>query len=203
MSSNAAPPPCSADDFPTDGLPHCYLRQLIDENGGEAAFEGWTTSNFKRNFIVPKTQATKLSLCAQLLQDGDARVQTATWFVSHAWQFKFLDLVRALEAFFADKPGAIIWLDLISTSQHTTFDKPPAWWQQTFISAIGRMGQMVMVMTPWDNPTCLTRAWCLIELSSCTRVAAAAVSFVWRSHLMNALGLLSKSAIEQARSTIC
>ena len=167
MSSSAAPPPCSSDDFPTDGLPHCYLRQLIDENGGDAAFEGWTTSSFKRNFIVPKTQATKLSLCAQLLQDGDARVQTATWFVSHAWQFKFLDLVRALEAFFADKPGAIIWLDLISTSQHTTFDKPPEWWQQTFISAIGRMGQMVMVMTPWDNPICLTRAWCLIELYAC------------------------------------
>jgi tetratricopeptide (TPR) repeat protein len=29
------------------------------------------------------------------------------------------------------------------------------------------MGQMVMVMTPWDNPVCLTRAWCLIELYAC------------------------------------
>ena len=24
-----------------------------------------------------------------------------------------------------------------------------------------------MVMTPWDNPICLTRAWCLIELFAC------------------------------------
>jgi hypothetical protein len=150
-----------------DGLPLSYLRELIDENGGEAAFEGLTTSNVKRSIIVPKTQATKLSLCAQLKQEGDARVQTATWFVSHAWQFKFLDVVRALEAFFADKPGAIIWLDLVSTSQHATFDKPPEWWQHTFCSAIGGMGQMVMVMTPWDNPVCLTRAWCLIELHAC------------------------------------
>jgi hypothetical protein len=99
-----------------------------------------------------------------LRQQGDARVQTATWFVSHPWQIKFLDLVRALEAFFADKPGAILWMDLISASQHTTFDRPPEWWQHTFISAIGRMGQVVMVMTPWHNPICLTRAWCLIEL---------------------------------------
>jgi tetratricopeptide (TPR) repeat protein len=167
MSSSTAPPLPLADDFPTDGLPPCYLRQLIDEYGGEAAFEGLTTSNVKRNFIVPKTQATKLSLCAQLLQEGDARVKPATWFVSHAWQFKFLDVVRALEAFFADKPDAIIWIDLMSTSQHATFDRPPEWWQQTFISAIGRMGQMVMVMTPWDNPICLTRAWCLIELYAC------------------------------------
>ncbi len=75
--------------------------------------------------------------------------------------------MRALEAFFVDNPNAVIWLDLISTSQHATFDRPPEWWQKTFISAIGAMGQMVMVMTPWDNPICLKRAWCLIELYAC------------------------------------
>ncbi len=80
---------------------------------------------------------------------------------------KFLDLVRALEAFFKDKPGAIIWIDLFSTSQHATFDRGREWWQQTFMFAIGRMGRMVMVMTPWDNPICLTRSWCLIELYAC------------------------------------
>jgi hypothetical protein len=101
-------------------------------------------------------------------QEGDARIQPATWFVSHAWRYKFLDLVKALEAFFADKGGGVvIWLDLFSTSQHSTFSKPPEWWQQTFVTAIGQMGQMVMVMTPWDNPICLTRAWCLIELYAC------------------------------------
>jgi tetratricopeptide (TPR) repeat protein len=113
---------------------------------------------------VPKTQSTKLSLCAQMRKAGDARVRPATWFVSHTWQYKFMDVVSALEAFFADKPDAIIWMDLLSTSQHATFDRPPEWWQQTFTSAIGQMGQMVMVMTPWDHPVCLTRAWCLIEL---------------------------------------
>ena len=157
----------SDDDFPKLGLPPSFLRDIIDKNGGEAAFEGQTTSHVKRTIIVPLTAASKLSLCAQMQQEGDARVQTATWFVSHPWQIMFLDLVRALECFFADKAGAIIWLDLLSTSQHATFDKPPEWWQQTFCSAIGRMGQMVMVMTPWDNPICLSRAWCLIELHAC------------------------------------
>jgi tetratricopeptide (TPR) repeat protein len=154
-------------DFEIFGLPVSFFRELIDGNGCEAAFEGMTTSNVKRSIIVPKTQATQLSLCAQMRREGDARVQNATWFVSHAWQMKFLDLVRALEAFFKDKPGAIIWIDLFSTSQHATFDRGPEWWQQTFMSAIGRMGRMVMVMTPWDNPICLTRAWCLIELYAC------------------------------------
>ena len=154
-------------DFDSYGLPISFFRELIDGNGGEAAFEGMTTSNVKRSIIVPKTQATQLSLCAQMRQEGDARVRNALWFVSHAWQMNFLDLIRALEAFFKDKPGAIIWIDLFSTSQHATFDKDPKWWQQTFISAIRRMGRMVMVMTPWDNPICLTRAWCLIELYAC------------------------------------
>jgi tetratricopeptide (TPR) repeat protein len=157
-----------ADDFPVDGAPFSFLREFIDANGGEAAFEGLTTSQVKRSIVVPKTQANQLSLCAEMKQEGDARIQPATWFVSHPWQIKFLDLVRALEAFFADKGGGvIIWLDLFSTSQHSTFSKPPEWWQQTFITAIGQMGQMVMVMTPWDNPICLTRAWCLIELYAC------------------------------------
>ncbi len=113
------------------------------------------------------TQSTQLSVCAQMRQEGDARVQTATWFVSHAWQYNFMDVVSALEVFFADKPDAVIWMDIISTSQHATFDRPPEWWQQTFVTAIGRMGQMVIVMTPWDNPICLRRAWCLIELYAC------------------------------------
>jgi tetratricopeptide (TPR) repeat protein len=157
----------AADDFPIDGAPVHFLREFIDANGGEVAFEGLTTSQVKRSVIVPKTQATQLSLCAQMKLEGDARIQPAAWFVSHPWQMKFLDLVKALQAFFADKGLAVIWLDLFSTSQHSTFSKPPEWWQQTFVTAIGQMGQMVMVMTPWDNPICLTRAWCLIELYAC------------------------------------
>jgi hypothetical protein len=55
-------------------------------------------------------------------QQGDARVQRATWFASRPWQVKFLDLfVHALEVFFANKPSAITRIDFMSTSQH----KPP------------------------------------------------------------------------------
>jgi tetratricopeptide (TPR) repeat protein len=170
----SAPPPDDAppampilDNVPNDGVPPSYLRHIVDSNGGEAAFEGMTTSDVKRCIIAPQTEATQLSLCAQMRQQGVMCAQPATWFVSHPWQIEFLDLVRALEVFFADKPNAVIWIDLISTSQHATQDLPPEWWQQTFVSAIGQIGHMVMVMTPWDNPICLTRAWCLYELYAC------------------------------------
>jgi hypothetical protein len=163
----APPPPDPSIDFPMLGLPLPFIRQFIHLNGGEAAFDGLSTRDVKARFIVPQTQATQLSLCDQMRRAGDARVRTATWFVSHAWSCKFLDLASALETFFADQAGVIIWMDLFSTSQHCTFSKPPEWWQDAFCAAIGRMGQMVMVMTPWDNPVALTRAWCLIELYAC------------------------------------
>ena len=64
-----------ADAFPMDGFPFPFAREFIDANGGEAAFEGLTTDDVKDRFIVPQTQATKLSLCAQMKQAGDARIQ--------------------------------------------------------------------------------------------------------------------------------
>ena len=160
--------PYSADEFQNDGLPLKFLREFIDRNGGETAFHGLSAHDVKDRFIVPATESTKLSLCSQMKQAGDTRVQPATWFVSHAWCSKFLDSVKALEAFFVGKNGEIIiWLDLFSTCQHSPFSKPPAWLQNSFISSIGQIGQMVLVMTPWDNPVALSRAWCLIELFAC------------------------------------
>jgi hypothetical protein len=127
-----------------------------------------TTGDVVNRFIMPMTAASQLSLCAQMKRAGDVRVQPATCHVSHVWCYKFLDVVRALETFFANNGGGVvIWLDVFSKSQHSTFSEPPEGLRQTFISAIGRMGQMVMVMTPWDNPICLTRAWCMIELYAC------------------------------------
>ncbi len=80
---SASPP---ADDFPIDGAPFPFLREFIDANGGEAAFEGLTTDDVKDRFIVPLTQASKLSLCAQMKRAGDARIQPATWFVSQTYR---------------------------------------------------------------------------------------------------------------------
>ena len=57
-----------------DSLPLSYCRELIDTNGGEAAFQGLTTDDVKERYIVPMTQATRLSLCEQMKQRGDARV---------------------------------------------------------------------------------------------------------------------------------
>jgi hypothetical protein len=65
--------------------------------------------------FVPLTAATQLSLCEQLQAEGDDGVGVATWFVSHAWLYTFVQLLEALEHFFAGElQGLGIWLNLVS-----------------------------------------------------------------------------------------
>ena len=168
--AQAAIHPTDPDWFDPLGLPLACILEFIDRNGGRAVFDGLTTSQVKRRFIMPETAATKRSLCDQLRCSGDARVQEAQWFVSHAWQYKFLDVVASLQLFLASEPDgdtATLWFDAFSTSQHDTYARSPLWWQRTFVNAIGRMGRLLMVLTPWTNPVTLTRAWCILELFAC------------------------------------
>jgi tetratricopeptide (TPR) repeat protein len=168
--ARAAADPSDPDWFDSLGLPLACILEFIERNGGRTAFAGLTTSQVKRRFIMPETLATKQSLCDQLRCSGDARVQEAQWFVSHAWQYKFLDVVASLLLFFASEPDGIaatLWFDAFSTSQHDTHARSPLWWQRTFMNAIGRMGRLVMVLTPWTHPVTLTRAWCILELFAC------------------------------------
>ena len=50
-----------ADAFPMDGFPLPFFREFIAANGGEAAFDGLTSHDVNHRFIVPQTEATKLS----------------------------------------------------------------------------------------------------------------------------------------------
>ena len=91
-------------------------------------------------------------------------VGIATLFVSHAWKYKFLDVVNALARHLKDEPDTFIWFDLFSNNQ---WDAPALsfdWWCDTFKNAIQSIGRVVMVLTPWSNPIPFTRSWCLFEL---------------------------------------
>jgi tetratricopeptide (TPR) repeat protein len=185
--ADAAPPPIPApaaavahqlaNDFPRLGMKVRRLLRVIDSrSGGRRALAGLTTDQVKDLVFVPLTAASQLSLCEQLQAEGDDGVGVATWFVSHAWLYTFVELLEALDHFFAGEPQGLdtcIWLDLVSTSQHGTFSRPPQWWAATFQTAIQSMGNMVMVMCPWDKPVTLTRAWCILELYACCSSSAA------------------------------
>ena len=100
----------------------------------------------------------------------------ATAFLSHAWLYKFLNVVAALEAFEAAQPEGsppiFWWFDCFCIDEHATQTLPREWWSTTFQSAIKSIGRTVMMLSPWEQPVTLTRAWCLWELYSTVSVGA-------------------------------
>ena len=58
-------------------------------------------------------------------------------------------------------PRCFYWVDVLTVDQHSAQILPQEWWGTTFRDAICRMSHTVMVLSPWDKPKPLTRAWCL------------------------------------------
>eukprot|EP00750_Incisomonas_marina_P013411 INCI17313.1.p1 GENE.INCI17313.1~~INCI17313.1.p1 ORF type:complete len:614 (+),score=73.86 INCI17313.1:59-1843(+) len=56
------------------------------------------------------------------------------------------------------------WFDCFCIDEHSTQKLPQEWWSGTFATAIRSIGHTLMLLSPWHNPTPLTRAWCLWEL---------------------------------------
>ncbi|MFN9909593.1 MAG: hypothetical protein ACK56F_26330, partial [bacterium] len=88
----------------------------------------------------------------------------ANVFISHAWKYKFLDVVDALLHHFNDRPDIVVWFDLFSNNQHQATALTYDWWATTFYTAIAEFKYTVMVLSPWHDPIPLQRAWCLFEL---------------------------------------
>ncbi|KAJ3153713.1 Kinesin light chain 3 [Irineochytrium annulatum] len=82
-----------------------------------------------------------------------------------------MKLVAAVRKFFADRQqdpqDVYIWLDLFSNCQHDTASKPFVWWENTFLMAVKRIRNVVMVVQPWNDPVVLRRAWCVFEVFAC------------------------------------
>ncbi|KAJ3232851.1 Kinesin light chain 3, partial [Chytriomyces hyalinus] len=162
--------------FSIKGLPLAHIHSLIETWGGPSALEGLTTTDVCVRFLKPLTIESGLSLCAQYYTSKNTAlaslVQNATWFISHAWQYRFLDVIGAVDNFAAqeglDPDTTVIWFDLFSNSQHDTASKPFTWWETTFMNAVKKIGNVVMVIQPWSNPIPLTRVWCIFELYAST-----------------------------------
>ena len=102
-------------------------------------------------------------------------VAPATWFISHTWSNPFADTLEAILEFFdgaegKGRPTAFLWFDVFVDSQHETAGpsatKSPAWYMTTFKNSIMRIGNLLLVVDDWENPTALKRAWSAVAFSS-------------------------------------
>ena len=99
-----------------------------------------------------------------------------TIFLSHAWTYKFRNLVAALRTYVdalpADAPPPFFWFDVFSIDEHATQQFTQEWWSTTFMYAIEGIGHTLMMLSPWDKPIPLDRAWCLWEMYSTHKTRA-------------------------------
>jgi tetratricopeptide (TPR) repeat protein len=178
---NNSAAPVQLPPFCTLGIRFTKLDVIIDMLGGRAALQGKTTDEVCRQHLMPLTMESKLSLCEQLDAFNDqVRIERqnivgeANWFISHAWSYQFLDVMEAVTIFMekeyrdaGSREYAVIWFDMFSNSQHSTQNRPFEWWKGTFMNAVKKLGNVLMILQPWDSPITLTRAWCIIELLAC------------------------------------
>ncbi|EQC26665.1 hypothetical protein SDRG_15503 [Saprolegnia diclina VS20] len=151
------------------GVRLSYLRHFINEHGGEASFLGKTTAHVCFEYVVPMTKPSELSLVDHVANDPMTAsfVGPANWYVSHAWMYLFLETVDSLERFFADRDlsdDAVIWFCVFNNNQHLASSYPFEYWSSTFKNGLAAIGNVVMIMHPWNDPIVLRRSWCVFEV---------------------------------------
>ncbi|KAF0719784.1 Aste57867_783 [Aphanomyces stellatus] len=163
----AGPPP------PVLGLTLGFFKHFMELHGGRDAFQDITTATMCSSFVKPFTIDHCLSLVEHVFHhhpNGAQYVKPATWFVSHAWSYKFVDVVDALTDFFSDQglesDNVAVWFCMFNNNQHLINDVviPFEFWVDSFQSALKAIGNVVMVLSPWNNPATLTRTWCVFEI---------------------------------------
>ena len=124
----------------TDAEKRWYSHSYVD-----------TVSRTRQDAPPPGTR----SYCELLLADPATRhfVGRPTHFLSHAWLYRFANLVEALKAFVAAQPPGsppvFFWYDCFCIDEHRTQTLPDEWWSTTFKEAIRLIGSTVMMLSPW------------------------------------------------------
>ena len=114
--------------FPTKGIKLSYIHEFYTICGGREAIKELTTTDINEIHQKKITEPHKLSLCDYLSYLNHPAVGEATVFISHAWKYKFVDVMDALEYYFQDNLDVIIWFDLFSNNQHIAIDLDFQWW---------------------------------------------------------------------------
>jgi hypothetical protein len=144
--------------FPKLGVKLQVFDEFMEKCGGYEEVKNLTTTQIRYKFLTQKSiLPTKTSYCDYLQSINHPGVGIATVFISHAWKYKFVDVLDALQHQFRDNKDTFVWFDLFSNNQNLTKVLDFEWWTGTFKSAIRQFGHTVVVLAPWDDPEPLKR----------------------------------------------
>eukprot|EP00808_Paulinella_micropora_P021924 g17786.t1 len=119
--------------------------------------------------IKPQTLAGKTSFVDYLSHSDDgamrAAVEKANKFVSHAWQYKYLDVMESLKRLIPSEgiqKKTYIWMDILAISQHEEHE--PDHLMHVTRTNINSIGHTILMQENCSAPVPLQRAWCMFEL---------------------------------------
>ena len=175
----------SDDGFPMLGINLTGIHDFIRQCGGMEAVKDMSCTQVKDIYVMKVTETTLASYCHHVVQEhrdgnesnglsvvlnlGETPVATnnhcpvgkANVFVSFAFLDNFCSVISCLPD---EGDSTYFWLSIFSTNQHLASERKFDWWSNTFLQSIEKINRVIMVALPWNNPTTLTRSWCLWEL---------------------------------------
>ena len=142
---------------PRKGIKLSSIAAFVEECGGESGIKNLTTSEIYESFLKPLTHL-KYFYCDYLEAERMDCVGEAEAYVSHSWEYVFLDVVNTLLYHFRDTPDVLIWFDLFSYHQHDVSDIVLDWW------GIAQFNHTVLILSPWTTPIPPRRSWFLLDV---------------------------------------
>ena len=131
-------------------------------------------------------------------EDPDA-VGQATVMLSYTWGYKVGDIVETLSDFCQsrdlDAKRTYVWICCLCVNQHRVADNykmgrmvPFEAFRSTFHHRVVGIGHLLAMLSPWNDPAYLKRAWCIFEvftasINNCTVTFAMAPSD--KQHLLD------------------
>ena len=145
------------------GVSYTFLEVVLTQD--PRYYEGITTSDIKSKIVMPDTAGGK---CAYVdLYEGKRDTQgrlyvaPATAFISHAWMYNFNIPLDVMKTHHNKNANSYFWYDVFINNQHTLGQTDLG---AAFSDAIEEIGTVLCVISPWNNPIPLRRAWCLWEI---------------------------------------
>lgn len=146
------------------GITLAYLLgPFIDSFGGVESLRDKTTREVYAE-IGEKTSRQKVSFLELLKELPTLPVREATCFVSHAHDYKFLDMINLLKEHLREEGDPVVWIDIFCFNQHSDLEIEPVWLQNAFSKLIAKIGRTVAVLDSWSQSVVFKRAWCVWEM---------------------------------------
>lgn len=169
-SSLAADATRASTSRPLDGISIAGFDAVIAAAGGRAALDGVTTGALKYAHVLPTTAAAAVAYSDELRArpNGADLVGAATQFLSHAYDYAFLDAVDAAAAWERRNPRAdgsshFFYFDLFVVNQHGQNTIVPfEVLRNEFGGGVRSVGS-TLFMLDYAAPLSLSRAWCVFE----------------------------------------